>query len=136
MKRWTVALALGAASGLGGYALAQGQSALSQVRAGEWQVHEVGTQTPVRAICVRDPRRLLQIEHAGAQCTHRTIAAGAKAATVRYTCPGAGAGTTELAVESGTSIRLHTQGVSRGAPFDATYEARFAGACGAGLANR
>ena len=136
MKRWMMALAGVVTTGMGGYALAQGVSALAQLRTGEWQVREIGATVPARSICVGDTRRLLQIEHGGAACNHRTIATGAKAATVRYTCPGAGTGTTELAVESGSIVRLHTQGVSRGAPFDTTYEARFSGACGPGLAKR
>ena len=130
------ALTAGVIAGCAGLAGAQGVGALAQVRAGEWQVHEVGTQAAPRALCITDPKRLLQIEQGAAVCTFNTIAAGADTATVRYVCPGAGNGMTDLTVESATVLRLHTQGVQKGAPFDTTYEARFAGACRSGLADR
>jgi hypothetical protein len=129
-------LAAGALAGGCGMAVAQGAGALSQVQPGQWQVHVVGDKSPPRAVCAADVKRLLQIEHGGATCTFRTISDAGSAATVRYVCPGAGSGMTELTVESKTIVRLHTQGVAKGAPYDVTYEARYAGACGTGLAQR
>jgi hypothetical protein len=138
MKRavMTRALAAGMLAGGGAMAAAQGVGALAQVQTGEWQLHEVGAGPAGRSLCVSDPRRLLQVQHGTAACTFRTITSAANAATVRYVCPGAGNGTTELTVESKSIVRLHTQGVQRGAPFDVTYEARFAGPCRTGLAER
>lgn len=130
------ALAAGLLAGVGGMAVAQGAGALSQVQPGQWQIHEIGEKTPARALCAPDVKRLLQIQHGGAACTFRTISDEGSAATVRYVCPGAGNGTTELTVESKTILRLHTQGVAKGAPYDVTYEARYAGACSTGLAQR
>lgn len=130
------ALAAGALAGAGGLAMAQGVGALSQVQVGQWQLHEVGAKTPPQAVCAPDVKRLLQIQHGAASCSFRTISDEGSAATVRYVCPGAGNGTTELKVESRTILRLHTQGVARGAPYDVTYEARYAGACETGLAQR
>ena len=130
------ALAAGALAGISGMAVAEGAGALAQVQAGEWQVHEVGEKSPARALCVGDAKRLLQIQHGAAACTFRTISDESNAATVRYVCPGAGNGTTELTVEGKTILRLHTQGVAGGAPYDVTYEARFAGPCHMGVAVR
>lgn len=130
------ALAAGTLAGGAGGAVAEGAAALGQVQPGQWQIHEVGDKAPPRALCVTDPRRLLQIQHGAAACSFRTISDESNAATVRYVCPGAGNGTTELTVESATVLRLHTQGVQRGAPYDITYEARFAGPCRTGLAGR
>ena len=138
MTRATMAraLALGLIAGGAGLAAAQGVDALGQMRPGEYQIHEVGAKDAPRTVCVTDPKRLLQLEHGSATCTFRTITAGAQAASVRYVCPGTGNGTTDLTVESKSILRLHTQGVQRGAPFDTIYEARFNGACRAGLAAR
>lgn len=132
--RRALACALAGVFAGGAVAAAPEPAAMAQVRAGEWQLHEVGTPGPARTLCVGDPRRLLQIEHGAAACSFRTIVSTADTATVRYVCPGAGNGMTELTVESRAIVRLHTQGVRRGAPFDVTYEARFAGSCRAGLA--
>jgi hypothetical protein len=134
-KRWRALAAVLAAS-FGSLAVAQDVPLLAQVRAGLWQVHEVDSKEPARAVCVTDPHRLLQLEHGVAACTFRTVASAGQTATVRYVCPGAGNGTTDLTVESRDILRLHTQGVARGAPFDTVYEARFGGACRGGLAAR
>ena len=50
-------------------------------------------------------------------------------ATIRYTCPGRGHGLTTITVESGTVVRLQTQGLFHGAPFDLDYEGRWQGRC-------
>lgn len=118
-----VALAAGGAVG------AETLVALGSVTPGAWQLREVGAQGAGRAICVRDPRMLLQIQHGAASCSQSVIDQSAKKATVRYACPGAGNGTTDLAIESATSLRIHTQGILRGAPFDVEYEANRQGAC-------
>lgn len=130
------ALALGLIAGGGGAALAQAVDALGQMRPGEYQIHEVGGANAPRTLCVTDTKRLLQLAHGNAGCTFRTITAGAEAATVRYVCPGAGNGTTDVTVQGKTGLRLHTQGVQRGAPFDTVYQAQFNGPCRAGLAAR
>lgn len=134
-KRWR-ALAAGMAVSLGSMAVAQDVPLLAQVRAGLWQVHEVDSKQPARSLCITDAHRLLQLEHGSATCSFRTVASAGQTATVRYVCPGAGNGTTDLTVESRDILRLHTQGVARGAPFDTVYEARFGGACRGGLAVR
>lgn len=138
MTRATMAraLALGLIAGGTGMAVAQGVDALGQMRVGEYHIHVIGAKNAPKILCITDIKRLLQLEHGSAACTFRTITAGESAASVRYVCPGAGTGTTDVAVESKTILRLHTQGVQRGAPFDTTYEARFNGACRAGLAAR
>ena len=130
------ALALGLIAGGGGAAVAQAVDALGQMRPGEYEVHEIGATDAPRTLCVTDTKRLLQLAHGNAACSFRTITAGAGAATVRYVCPGAGNGTTDVTVQGKTNLRLHTQGVQRGAPFDTVYQAQFNGPCRAGLAAR
>lgn len=122
--------AIAAAALVAGAALgAESLQALASVAPGVWQLHEIGAQGAGRAICVRDPRALLQIEHGTANCTQSVIDQSATKATVRYACPGLGNGTTNLSVESDSIVRVHTQGILRGAPFDVDYEARRQGAC-------
>lgn len=108
---------------------AQGMSALSVVTPGEWQLHEIGSRGAAKSICVHDPRLLLQVEHGTAACARFVVADTPHSATIRYTCPGRGHGLTTITVESGTVVRLQTQGLFRGAPFDVDYEGRWQGRC-------
>lgn len=110
-------------------AAAQGVTILNTVAPGEWRVHEIGVRGSERSLCVRDPGRLLQIRHGASACARFVIASGPRSATIRYTCPGRGYGVTTITVESDTLIRLQTQGLVRGAPFDFDYEARRRGPC-------
>ncbi|KQS05241.1 hypothetical protein ASG11_07390 [Sphingomonas sp. Leaf357] len=109
---------------------AQGPSlvALNGIQPGRWQLRDMdgGERT---SLCVADPRMLIQLRHPGAQCSRFVVEDLPKSATVHYTCPGAGHGRTVISVESGHLIRLRTQGIADGAPFDVNYEGRRTGAC-------
>lgn len=110
-------------------AVAQAPAILNGIAPGEWRLHEIGVKGSQRSICVRDPRQLLQVRHGGASCARFVIADGPRRATVRYTCPARGYGLTTITVESDAVVRLQTQGLFRGAPFDLDYEARRQGPC-------
>ncbi len=102
---------------------------LAQLEPGQWQIHEPGTTLAPRAMCVADPAMLLQLGHPGAQCSRFVISDTPGSATVHYTCPGAGHGRTTLSVETPRVVRVQTQGIAGGLPFDHDYEARRLGAC-------
>ena len=102
---------------------------LDHVSVGRWQLSEIGGTRPPRSLCVADPALLLQLRHGAAVCARFVIEASSKAATVHYTCPGAGHGRTTLTVESPTLLHIETQGIAGGQPFDLNMEARHAGAC-------
>lgn len=104
-------------------------AALSGVSSGQWQFHEVGTREAPRSMCVSDVRMLLQYQHPSAQCARFVLDDESREATVHYTCPGAGHGRTTLKVESSSLIRLQTQGIAGGAPFDVDLEGRRVGRC-------
>jgi hypothetical protein len=114
-----------------GTAQAPGLKVLAGVSGGQWQFHEIGSRGTGRSLCVHDVAMLLQLRHSGAQCSRFVLDSSAKAATVHYTCPGSGHGLTTLSVESGQLIRLKTQGIADGAPFDDDWEGRRVGGCGA-----
>lgn len=113
-------------------ALAQNvrMAALGNVERGNWGFHEIGHRgAAAREICVRDPRQLLQLMHGPAQCPQYVIENAPNKVTVQYQCPGAGYGRTTIKVEDRNLIRLQTQGLVKGAPFDLDYEGRLAGKC-------
>lgn len=124
-RRALIALSLAS----GAMAGAQAPSALATLSRGEWVIHEIGSPQRSRAICVRDPALLVQLEHGPIDCRRQVIAETRDGALIRYRCPGLGGGTTRVTVESASLVRLQTQGLIRGAPFDHDYEARFRGPC-------
>jgi len=128
--RWIVA-AVGIIAAAGGtIAPAQRPSlvSLSRIEPGEWQFREIGGEAKT-TVCVADPRMLIQLNHMRAQCSRFVVEDQPKSATVHYTCPGAGHGRTVISVESGHLIKLRTQGIADGAPFDTDYEGRRLGTC-------
>ncbi|GAA0734397.1 hypothetical protein [Sphingomonas japonica] len=134
MTRRTRGIAIGIAAMLATAAGAQearapSLAALKSVETGRWQIHEIGTKGRDRAVCVRDPQRLLQMRHPGQRCARFVIDDTPNLATVHYTCPGAGHGRSTLKVEAPGLIDIQTQGLAGGLPFDARYEARRQGGC-------
>ena len=117
--------------GGGAAAMPQGAplAALALIEPGQWQLKDIDGDS-IKSICVTDPRLLIQLNHQGGQCSRFVVADDPKSAVVHYTCPGAGHGRTTIDVESGHSIKLQTQGIAQGAPFDTTYLGRRIGACG------
>jgi len=104
-------------------------AALGGVERGAWSLHEIGNSTSTRAICVHDPKLLLQVVHGPAQCEQYVIEDQPDRTTVQYRCPGQGYGRTTIKVENRNLIRLQTQGLVKGAPFDFDYEGRRTGGC-------
>lgn len=126
--------ALVAASLLAGVAAgAQGGSILASLAPGEWELHDIGQRGTARAVCLRDPQRLAHIEHPTRACRRSVVSREGAVTTIRYVCPGIGNGVTRLTVESGSLVRIQTQGLVRGAPFDRDIEARRIGNCRNGL---
>ncbi len=106
---------------------AQGPSPLDRIERGLWQLREADGST--RSVCVAEPRLLLQIRHGSAQCAHFALPAADGRVTIRYTCAGQGHGRTTVLVETPRLVRVETQGIAGGAPFQMEFEGRLAGAC-------
>ena len=95
---------------------------------GLWQVERSGTQ-PQR-LCVSQVAELAQLEHRGGACTRVVIRESDSAATIHYTCTaGSGFGESEIKLVTPRSMRIQTQGISRGVPFNYVVQARRAGSC-------
>ena len=125
---------LGAAAGAAGLVVllsaAQRPGALAQTSGGQWELSGLpGSAGPVRR-CVADPMTFAQIEHRGQSCSQGVISDSPSSAVVNYTCSNGGFGRTELTVLTPRSIRIQTQGISRGAPFNYVVQARRVGSCG------
>jgi hypothetical protein len=103
--------------------------ALTGVAAGRWQLHEIGRPETTRSVCVANTGQLMQLRHGARRCTQTVLSQTPRSATVHYICPGAGHGQTILTAESPKVIRLQTQGIAEGQPFDLDVEARRLGTC-------
>jgi hypothetical protein len=119
------------AAGQPGPGARRGVSALSSMQPGLWEFRSRGDASANRAICVTDPKAVLQLRHSGAACSRFVISDEPKATTVHYKCPAGGHGQTTVRVETPRLIQVETQGVDRREPFAFSAEGRRVGDCNA-----
>lgn len=131
--KWVKGLAVSGAL-LAGAALApvgaQGSALamLDGLEKGQWEVR-FRDGSPMRRVCVRSGRELLQLRHGEASCNRFVVEDGQSEVTVQYTCRGNGYGRTSIRRETGSLVQIDSQGIAGGLPFEFTAEARRAGAC-------
>lgn len=104
---------------------AEAQSnALGQAQPGIWEISGApGTRAPVRQ-CIGDIAALARYEHRSSACRARVLADADASTTIEYSCGGAGFGHTEVEVLTPRSLRISTQGISGGLPFNYVLQAR------------
>jgi hypothetical protein len=113
----------GAAAALALIAAAQ-PSALSQAQAGIWEISGApGTRSPIRQ-CVADVASMARFEHRSRSCTARVLKDSGASVLIDYTCGGAGFGHSQIDVLTPRSLRISTQGISDGLPFNYVLQAR------------
>lgn len=134
MTRAVILMSLSAAALLGGAASA-GQPAnadlpaLRGIERGAWELRERGANGAVSKVCIANPGMLIQVRHVSATCSRFVIDNKPNAATVHYTCPGAGHGRTTIRVENSKLVQIQSQGIADNAPFAINAEARHIGPC-------
>jgi hypothetical protein len=129
MTRVRTFLACGVAAAAGlALTAAQRPAALAQVSGGLWEIDLLGPGARPR-ICVADPLMLAQYEHRAEMCTRVVISDTPPSTLIHYTCPGQGFGRSKLTVITPRSIRIETQGISGGYPFNYVLQARRVGEC-------
>ena len=116
-----------------GIALAAGAprpAALGQAMPGMWEIAGLpGSKAPGRE-CVGDLTALAQYEHRAARgCTRTILTDTPSIAVVDYSCAGGGFGRSKLTVITPRSLRIETQGISGGMPFNYVLQARRVGDC-------
>ena len=125
--------------GLGAAALALGGAMLPPVIAdsgGLWEVSRSATGAGAERSCVPQATALAQWEHRGAQCTRVVISSSATEAVIHYTCPAGDFGQSKMKVITPRTLRIETQGISDGFPFNYVLHARRVGECPASLRPR
>lgn len=110
--------------------MAQGpvMAMLDRLEPGLWEVRARDEAETLR-ICIDNGRELIQIRHQGETCRRFVVDDTPGLVTVHYTCPVNGYGHTSIRLENARLIRLDTQGIRTGLPFNFTAEARRIGPC-------
>jgi hypothetical protein len=99
-------------------------SALAQAQPGLWEISGApGTRAPLRQ-CVAEIGVLARFEHRARTCNAKVLADAAGSATIEYSCGAAGFGHSQIDVLTPRSLRISTQGISGGLPFNYVLQAR------------
>jgi hypothetical protein len=99
-------------------------SALAQTQPGLWEISGApGTSAPIRQ-CVADVAALARFEHRSKPCRAKILKDSASSILVEYSCGGAGFGNSDIEVITPRSLRISTQGISGGLPFNYVLQAR------------
>ena len=72
---------------------------------------------------------LARFEHRAKLCSVKTLRDAGSTAEINYSCQGAGFGESQVTVLTPRSLRISTQGISDGLPFNYTLQARRVGDC-------
>jgi hypothetical protein len=104
---------------------------LNQLERGSWELRTREAGGRVERICLRDPRRLIQLRHPADNCEPLIVSDTDGEVTVQYTCRGKGYGRTQIRRESNRLVQIDSQGIADGLPFDFSAEARRVGDCAA-----
>jgi hypothetical protein len=99
-------------------------SALSQIRPGLWEISGApGNSAPVRQ-CVGDIASLARFEHRSKACSAKVLKDDGGSVAIEYSCGAAGFGHSRIDVITPRSLRISTQGISDGLPFNYVLQAR------------
>jgi hypothetical protein len=120
-----VAAALIAASGIA----AAGPHALDAASGGAWQVSHDARGTAPQTKCLAEPVLLGQWEHRTQKCERTILSDEGARTTIDYRCPDGGFGHSEITLLTPRTMRVATQGISAGAPFNYVIHARRVGNC-------
>jgi hypothetical protein len=108
---------------------ASGPHALAQASGGSWEVSRDARGGAARSLCLADPVMLGQWEHRGARCQRVVLSDQDNKAVIDYTCGEGGFGHSEITLLTPRTLRVATQGIARGAPFNYVLHARRVGNC-------
>lgn len=109
---------------------AQQASPLAQAKAGDWELTGVPGSKAVHE-CVGEVLAFARYEHRGKSCSSKLISQSATKVVVEYSCGGAGFGHSEIELITPRNLRISTQGISDGLPFNYVLQARRVGDCAA-----
>ncbi len=102
---------------------AEQPSGLAQAQPGLWEISGApGTKAPVRQ-CVSNVVALARFEHRARNCGVKILKNSGNFTSLEYNCGSAGFGHSEIEVLTPRSLRISTQGISGGLPFNYVLQA-------------
>ena len=108
---------------------AQPLPTLAQTQPGLWEISGApGAKGPVR-MCVADVPSLARFEHRGKACSAKVLKRAGSLTAFEYNCGAAGFGQSTVEALTPRSLRIRTQGISDGLPFNYLLQARRMGDC-------
>ena len=121
--------------GLGGalaLTAAQPLPTLAETQPGLWEISGApGAKLPARQ-CVTNVTALARFEHRTKACSAKVLKSAGSRTSIEYSCGGAGFGHSEVDVITPRSLRISTQGISGGLPFNYVLQARRVDDCAKG----
>lgn len=117
------ALALGAAQPIG---------LLGKVQPGLWEIDGMPEASEPVKQCITDVAALARYEHRAKTCTAKTIRDNGTISAVEYSCGASEFGHSEVELLTPRSLKISTQGISGGMPFNYVLQAHRLGDCPAG----
>ena len=110
-------------------AAAQPLPTLAQTQPGLWEVSGApGAKAPV-LMCIADVPSLARFEHRGKACTAKVVKQAGSLTAFEYNCGATGFGQSSVEALTPRSLRIRTQGISDGLPFNYLLQARRMGDC-------
>ena len=108
---------------------AQPLPTLAQTQGGLWEVSgQPDSKLPAR-LCVADVPSLARFEHRGKVCAAKVVKQAGSLTSFQYSCGAAGFGRSDVEALTPRSLRISTQGISDGLPFNYVLQARRMGDC-------
>lgn len=123
-----IAAAISAFVATSGVAQGPALAMLDRLEPGQWEVRARPEGSAFK-ICIDNGRKLIQMRHQGDACRRFVVDDTAEMVTVHYTCPANGYGQTTIRFDNPRLVRLETQGISKGLPYNFSGEARRLGSC-------
>ncbi len=96
---------------------------------GIWQISRSARGAPEQQLCLADPIMLGQYEHRGGRCSRVILSNLGNKTVINYTCTDGGFGRSEITLLTPRTMRVATQGISGGGPFNYVLHARRTGSC-------
>ncbi|WP_344695180.1 DUF3617 domain-containing protein [Sphingomonas rosea] len=110
-------------------AAAPGMRALSGVAPGAWEISTSATGSNPRRICFKDMRLVAQLAHGYERCRGTVLRDVPGSLAMDLTCGPGEFGRSEVTVTTPRSLKIETQGIHAGGPFNYTLYARRIGNC-------
>ena len=96
---------------------------------GMWELSGLPNAGGAGRQCLADTSALARLEHRNERCTETVLSRTPTTMLIDYRCTNGGYGQTKVTVLTPRSLRIETQGISAGLPFNYKIQARRIGDC-------